>query len=144
MKTHSRVDANGQVLWVVSNGYFYSLFSSYSGFYSHKCAIGSINDSPELTPDRMGSNNFCLTFCIKWYRAGLSKIVRKFDTPKASLCVALLGPWGSGKTFFMEFSKGQFGNKIHRWDSKKVGKRSGRKTLKREKTLLRSIVKRNC
>jgi uncharacterized protein YjbI with pentapeptide repeats len=56
----------------------------------HKSTIGGTDDSPTLDPDRLG-------YFI--YAEALSNMIRKVESPHNSICGALYGPWGKGKTF---------------------------------------------
>lgn len=53
-------------------------------------AVCGMNDSPTLDPDRLGS---------KVYAESICEVVHKVEKPQNSICIALFGPWGSGKSF---------------------------------------------
>ena len=68
----------------------------------HKSTVGGTDDSPKFAPDRLGYHI---------YAEGLCKVVQSVENPLASVCVALFGTWGSGKSFLWRLNMAELENK---------------------------------
>ena len=66
--------------------------------YLKKSSVGGATDSIMTTPDRLNYHD---------YAEGLCEVVRSIESPLESLCVAIFGTWGSGKSFFWELNVGE-------------------------------------
>ena len=78
---------------------------------TRKSAVGGTNDSPKLSPDRLGYHV---------YAEGLSEVVRKVENPMTSLCVGLFAPWGAGKTFFWKLIRDDLEQKTNEVTDEKL------------------------
>ncbi len=66
--------------------------------FLNKSSVGGASDSVKTTPDRLKYHD---------YSEGLCQVVRSIESPLESLCVAIFGTWGSGKSFFWDLNVGE-------------------------------------